>query len=109
LRLEIRQYARRSWRRQSPSGSVHDVGVRDSPAVDDDLRQQVHAELDRVRRTFARHVAEMTADGQVQRQLTAGDVVTIRRSQRTIRLLYLRGSSFFETLRRKLNWSGSNV
>lgn len=31
----------------------------DSLAVDD-LRQLVHDELDRVRRTFARHVAEMT-------------------------------------------------
>jgi NAD+ kinase len=51
----------------------------------------------------------LTADGQVQTQLTAGDIVTIRRSRRTIRLLYLQGTSFFETLRKKLNWSGSNV
>lgn len=36
--------------------------MNDSRAVDDDLRQEVHAELDRVRRTFAQHVADMTAD-----------------------------------------------
>ena len=37
-----------------------DVGA-DGSVVVDDLRQQVHAELDRVRGTFARHVAELTA------------------------------------------------
>ncbi len=51
----------------------------------------------------------MTADGQVQTQLAAGDVVLIRRSRRFVRLLHLAGSSFFATLRQKLNWSGSNV
>ena len=35
--------------------------------------------------------------------------VTIGRSRRGIRLVRLAGSSFFETLRKKLNWSGSNV
>lgn len=51
----------------------------------------------------------LTADGQVQNTLASGDAVTIRRSRRTIRLLHLAGSSFFDTLRRKLNWSGTNV
>lgn len=51
----------------------------------------------------------LTADGQMMIPLVAGDVITIRRSRRTIRLMHLAGSSFFETLRRKLNWSGSNV
>ncbi len=51
----------------------------------------------------------LTADGQVSHPLAAGDVVTIRRSRHAIRLLHLAGSSFFETLRRKLNWSGSNL
>jgi NAD+ kinase len=50
-----------------------------------------------------------TADGQKMIPLAAGDVVTIRRSRHCIRLLHLAGSSFFGTLRRKLNWSGSNV
>jgi NAD+ kinase len=51
----------------------------------------------------------LTADGQKSIPLAAGDVVSIRRSRRSIRLLHLAGSSFFETLRRKLNWSGTNV
>ena len=51
----------------------------------------------------------LTADGQVQDQLARNDQVTIRRSERTVRLLRLAGNSFFETLRRKLHWTGSNV
>jgi NAD+ kinase len=51
----------------------------------------------------------LTADGQVQTALRAGQTVTIRRSRRSVNLLYLTGSSFFETLRQKLNWSGSNI
>ena len=44
-----------------------------------------------------------TSDGQKVFPLSADDVVTIKRSRHTIRLLHLAGSSFFETLRRKLN------
>jgi NAD+ kinase len=51
----------------------------------------------------------LTADGQKMIPLTFGDEVVIRRSKRTIRLLHLAGSSFYETLRKKLNWSGSSV
>lgn len=51
----------------------------------------------------------LTADGQQSVPLGAGHVVTIRRSSRSVRLLHLAGSSFFETLRLKLHWSGSNV
>ncbi len=51
----------------------------------------------------------VTADGQVQVDLLAGDVITIRRSQRATHLLHPGGSSFFDTLRQKLHWSGSNV
>jgi len=51
----------------------------------------------------------LSGDGQVQTQLSAGDAVEIRRSQRAVRLVRLAGSSFFETLRQKLHWSGSNV
>jgi NAD+ kinase len=50
----------------------------------------------------------VSADGQVQANVTAGDVLTIRRSRRSVRLLHLEGSTFFDTLRRKLHWSGSN-
>lgn len=51
----------------------------------------------------------VTADGQAQADLKAGDVITIRKSRRAAHLLHPGGSSFFETLRRKLHWSGSNV
>lgn len=50
-----------------------------------------------------------TADGQVQVDLLAGDIITIRRSRRVARLLHPGGGSFFDTLRQKLHWSGSNV
>jgi NAD+ kinase len=51
----------------------------------------------------------LTADGQLQSELSTGDAVTISRSPRTVRLLHLVGTSFFQTLRQKLNWSGSNI
>src|SRR5262249_23938593 len=50
----------------------------------------------------------LTADGLKMTPLAGQDVVTIRRSRHSIRLMHLAGSSFFETLRRKLNWSGSS-
>lgn len=51
----------------------------------------------------------ISADGQVQIDLEAGDIITIQRHRRSVRLLHLSGTSFFDTVRRKLNWSGSNV
>lgn len=50
-----------------------------------------------------------TADGQNQWPLGFGDTVTIERSRRSVRLLHPEGTSFFMTLRQKLNWSGTNV
>jgi NAD+ kinase len=63
----------------------------------------------RVRVLSKRVETILTADGQPPQRLVAGDLVTIRRSRHEIRLLHLAGSSFFETLRRKLGWSGSHV
>jgi NAD+ kinase len=51
----------------------------------------------------------LTADGQVQKDLKMDDEVIIQQSRRFARLVRLNGSSFFDTLRRKLHWSGSNV
>jgi NAD+ kinase len=51
----------------------------------------------------------MTADGQPPIPLAFGDVISIKRSRHNVRLLHLAGSSFFGTLRKKLNWSGSSV
>jgi NAD+ kinase len=49
----------------------------------------------------------LSADGAVITELAPGDVVTVRRSRHTIRLVHLAGSSFFEALRRKLHWRGA--
>ena len=51
----------------------------------------------------------LSADGQVQMQLAAGETVRIRTAEEKIRLVRLPGSSFFKTLRNKLNWSGSSI
>ena len=51
----------------------------------------------------------LTADGQVQTPLSTGDFVQVRKSKFAVRLLRLRGNSFFQTLRQKLHWSGSHV
>jgi NAD+ kinase len=57
----------------------------------------------------SRLIATLAADGQQQTELSSGDSVTIRRSSRTARLLRPDGTSFFETLRHKFGWSGSNI
>ena len=49
----------------------------------------------------------LSADGQVISEMGPGDAVTVRRSSRAVRLMHLAGSSFCETLRRKLHWRGT--
>jgi NAD+ kinase len=51
----------------------------------------------------------LSADGQVVSELSNGDRLTIQRSRRTVRLMHLAGSSFCETLRRKLHWRGATI
>jgi len=51
----------------------------------------------------------LSADGQVVSELSAGDTLTIQRSRRSVRLMHLAGSSFCETLRRKLHWRGTSL
>jgi NAD+ kinase len=51
----------------------------------------------------------LSADGQVVSELCAGDTLTIRRSRRSVRLMQLAGSSFCDTLRRKLHWRGATI
>ncbi len=63
----------------------------------------------RVKLLSTRLLATLAGDGQQLSELSAGDTVTIRRSQRSVRLLRLEGASFFGTLRQKFGWSGSNV
>jgi NAD+ kinase len=54
-------------------------------------------------------VTILSADGQMVSELSAGDQITIGRSNHTVRLMHLEGSSFFETLRVKLHWRGANL
>ncbi len=51
----------------------------------------------------------LSADGQVVSELSVGEVVNIQRSRRAVRLMHLAGSSFCETLRRKLHWRGATL
>ncbi len=51
----------------------------------------------------------LNADGKFQTELAPGQRVVIRRSTQKTRLVRLAGRSFFETLRHKLQWSGSHV
>jgi NAD+ kinase len=53
--------------------------------------------------------AILSADGQTLSELAAGDVLTIRRSAHTVRLMHLAGSSFFAALREKLHWRGASL
>lgn len=61
--------------------------------------------------TILKHRAEtyLSADGQMQTELATGDCIRIRRSRQKARLVRLEGHSFFETLRHKLNWTGSHA
>jgi len=63
----------------------------------------------RVRAISPKPSTILSADGQLVTELAASDVVIVRRSRRTVRLMRLPGSSFFEALRQKLNWRGANV
>ncbi len=63
----------------------------------------------RVRATNPMPATLLSVDGQVVAELDAGDEVTIRRGRRAVRLMHLAGSSFLETLRRKLQWRGAYV
>jgi NAD+ kinase len=51
----------------------------------------------------------LSADGEVVSELAEGDLLTVRRSRRTVRLMHLAGSSFGETLRHKLHWRGTTL
>ncbi len=50
----------------------------------------------------------VAADGQMCGRLDFGDTVTVRR-EGAAKLVHMGGWSFFETVRRKLHWSGSSV
>lgn len=51
----------------------------------------------------------VSADGLVQTGLCPDEALVVRRSRRPLRLLHPGNGSFFETVRQKLHWRGSNV
>jgi NAD+ kinase len=51
----------------------------------------------------------LSADGQMVTELSEGDTITVKRSWQAIRLVHLAGSSFCETLRKKLHWRGGSL
>lgn len=51
----------------------------------------------------------LSADGQTTTELDEGDVVTLRQNRRSVRMVHLKGSSFFEALRHKLHWRGATL
>jgi len=63
----------------------------------------------RVKVVTPRPATVLSADGQLVTELEVGDEILIRRSRRTVRLMHLSDSSFFETLRVKLHWRGANL
>jgi NAD kinase len=60
-----------------------------------------------VRIVSPRPATVFSADGETVCDLDRGDVIRIRQSRRTVRLMHLAGSSFYEALRRKLHWRGT--
>jgi len=51
----------------------------------------------------------LSVDGDLLCELDQGDTISIRQSRRNVRLMHLAGSSFYEALRRKLHWRGTNL
>lgn len=51
----------------------------------------------------------LSVDGDLLCELDEGDTISIRQSRRNVRLMHLAGSSFYEALRRKLHWRGTNL
>lgn len=63
----------------------------------------------RVKVTNPNPTTILSADGHAVTELMAGDEIIIGRSRRTVRLMHLQDSSFFESLRVKLHWRGANL
>lgn len=51
----------------------------------------------------------LSVDGELLCELERGDTIWIRRSKRAVRIMHLADSSFFEALRQKLHWRGTNL
>lgn len=51
----------------------------------------------------------LSVDGDLFCDLDAGDTVWVRQSRRSVRMMHLAGGSFYQALRRKLHWRGTNL
>lgn len=51
----------------------------------------------------------LSVDGDLLCDLDAGDTIWIHQSRRAVRMMHLAGSSFYQALRRKLHWRGTNL
>lgn len=61
----------------------------------------------RIKPVSAKTTTILSADGEIITELLPGDTVTVRRSRHSVKLMQLADSSFFEALRRKLQWRGA--
>jgi len=51
----------------------------------------------------------LSADGQTTTEVDEGDVIQVRQSRRSVRLVHLADGSFFQALRHKLHWRGGSL
>lgn len=63
----------------------------------------------RVKAVSPNNECVVSGDGQFLTDLSPGEEIVVHKSRRTIRLMHLANSSFFDTLRRKLGWRGAHV
>jgi NAD+ kinase len=66
-----------------------------------------HSSVIRITNCSASGSTLLSADGQVTSELDQDDAVVIRQSRRTVQLVHLADSSFFQALRHKLHWRGA--
>lgn len=62
-----------------------------------------------IRVVNARPATVLSVDGDLLCDLDAGDTIRIRQSRKSVRMMHLAGSSFYQALRRKLHWRGTNL
>jgi len=53
--------------------------------------------------------SRLSVDGQLRLSLNSGDSVSLKRCKQNVRFLHLPDYDYFDVLRRKLRWRGSNV
>lgn len=61
----------------------------------------------RIKPVSTRATTILSTDGEIIATLAPDDLVTVRRSRHSVKLMHLADSSFFAALRRKLHWRGN--